>query len=77
MEITEKTKLTEIMEAYPELTAKLLQDEKIAALVSSPMAKLMLKRATIRDAALFSGEPVQDLIDELNRLILLEESKNS
>ena len=77
MEITEKTKLTEIMEAYPELTAKLLQDEKIADLVSSPMAKLMLKRATIRDAALFSGEPVQDLIDELNRLILLEESKNS
>ncbi len=75
MEITEKTKLTDIMAAYPELTKKLLQDEKIAALVSSPMAKLMLKRATIRDAALFSGEPVQDLIDELNRLILLEESK--
>ena len=77
MEINEKTKLTDIMAAYPELTKKLLQDEKIAALVSSPMAKLMLKRATIRDAALFSGEPVQDLIDELNRLILLEESKNS
>ena len=77
MEINEKTKLTDIMAAYPELTKKLLQDEKIAALISSPMAKLMLKRATIRDAALFSGEPVQDLIDELNRLILLEESKNS
>ena len=64
------------MEAYPELTKKLLQDEKIASLASSPVAKLMLKRATIKDAARFSGESVQSLIDELNRLILLEEKND-
>ena len=76
MEITENSKLTAIMEAYPELTKKLLQDEKIASLASSPVAKLMLKRATIKDAARFSGESVQSLIDELNRLILLEEKND-
>ena len=68
MEFTENTKLTDIMAAYPELTEKLLQDEKIAALASSPVARLMMKRATIKDAARLSGEPVQDLIDELYRL---------
>ncbi len=68
MEFTENTRLTEIMETYPELTEQLLRDEKIAKLASSPMAKMMIKRATLKDAARFSGEPVQELIDELYRL---------
>lgn len=68
MEFTENTKLTEIMSAYPELTEKLLKDERIATLVSSPLAKLMLKTATIKDASRLSGETVETLIDELKRL---------
>lgn len=68
MEFTENTRLTEIMETYPELTEQLLRDERIAKLASSPMARLMLKRATLKDAAKISGEPVQSLIDELYRL---------
>lgn len=68
MEFTENTKLTEIMEQYPELTEKLLRDEKIASLAASPLARRMLKTATLKDASRLSGEPLQDLIDELNRL---------
>lgn len=68
MEFTENTKLTDIMAAYPELTQALLKDEKIAAIASSPLAKLMLKTATIKDASRISGEPVQNLIAELKRL---------
>lgn len=68
MEFTEKTKLNDILAEYPYLENVLLQDAKIAALASSPIAKRMMKHATLKDASLFSGVPVQELIRELKRI---------
>lgn len=68
MEFTEKTKLTDILDKYPWLEGELIKDEKVAAFMSNPLAKMMLKRATLKDASTFSGVPVQELIDELTRL---------
>lgn len=69
MEFTEKTLLKDILREYPALEEKLKRKEELASLLSSPMVKLMMKKATIRDASRFSGVPAEELIKELERII--------
>ena len=69
MEFTEKTKLQDILEEYPWLEAELIKDKRVAELASRPLARMMMKKATLKDASLFAGIPVEDLIDELKREI--------
>ncbi len=67
MEFTEKTRIVDIMEAYPDLTEELMSDERVAAFMKTPMAKFMLKTATIKDASRISGKSVETLIKKLER----------
>mgnify|MGYP002626433765 CR=1 FL=1 len=69
MELNENTNLTDILDAYPDLEGRLMKDEKVAALASTPLAKMLLKKATLKDASRLSGMPLEELIDELRRMI--------
>ena len=65
MDFTESTRIVDIMEAYPDLAEELMADERVAAFLKTPMAKLMLKTATIKDASRLTGKSVETLIRKL------------
>lgn len=69
MEFNEKTKLIDILKAYPELEPKLKAMDPRLAVISTPMGKMLLKTKTVQDASNMVGIPVPELLKELDKLI--------
>lgn len=74
MEITEQTKLRDILDENPWLPEALKMEDVRArpfiAMMNSPLGKNALKTATVADAARYLNRPAQRLIDELNRVLI-------
>ena len=69
MEFNEKTKLIDILKAYPALEPKLKEMDSRFSVISTPMGKLLLKTKTVKDASKMIGLPVPELLQELDKLI--------
>lgn len=69
MEFNEKTKLIDILKAYPELEPKLKAMDSRLNVISTPMGKMLLKTKTVQDASNMVGIPVPELLKELEKLI--------
>ena len=69
MEFNEKTKLIDILKAYPELEPKLKALDPRLNVISTPMGKMLLKTKTVQDASKLVGIPVPELLNELDKLI--------
>lgn len=69
MEFNEKTKLIDILKAYPELEPKLKALDPRLNVISTPMGKMLLKTKTVQDASKLVGIPVPELLKELDKLI--------
>lgn len=69
MEINEKTKLIDIYHAYPELEKKLLEMDPRFSIISTPMGKMLMKTKTVQDASNYSGIPVPELLQKLDKLL--------
>ena len=64
-----QTKLTDIMAEYPWLKGELIRKDPQFKRLDSPMAKILLKKATLTDASRFSGVPVEELIRMLGDMV--------
>ena len=75
MEFNEKTRLSDILAAYPWLPDTVAKKDKRLEIVNSPLAKTLMKRATLKDAGRLSGYPVDEIIRELEKLIAEHEGR--
>ena len=73
MKLNSDTKLSDILNEYPWLKDKLPEINERFKLLSTPLAKVMLKTATIADMSKRSGMDESVLLDNLNSLINSQE----
>ncbi len=73
LKLTESTKLSDILAAYPWLREELPKMDERFKLMNSPLGKIMLKKATVGDAGKKSGYSVEALTKKLERLIAAHE----
>ena len=69
MEINEQTKLKDILAAYPWLPDTLVQIDSRFKIINNPIGKLLIRTATVEDAAQKAGYPTDQVLEELNKLI--------
>lgn len=74
MEINERTKLKAILAAYPWLPEALIQMDGRFRIINSPIGKLLIRTATVGDAAQKAGYPAGQVLDELQKLIAKHEA---
>ena len=67
--LNEDTPLKDIMAAYPWLKDEAMKLDARLKLLDSPLAKLLLNRATIRDASRRTGFPAGDIIAEIQKMV--------
>lgn len=79
MDINENTRLTDILAAYPWLLDELGRTEPRAkpflAMMNTPLAKGVLKKATVADAAKYLKRPAERLLNRLDAVIRDYESR--
>ena len=64
MDITKDTKLKDILAAYPQIKEKLTEISPKFKMLSTPMGKVMLGKATVADMS----EKIDDLIRKLSEM---------
>ena len=69
MEINEQTKLRDILAAYPWLPDTLVQIDSRFRIINNPIGKMLIRTATVEDAARKAGYPAGQVVEELNKLI--------
>ena len=69
MEINEQTKLKDILTAYPWLPDVLIQLDSRFKIINNPIGKMLIRTATVGDAAQKAGYPADQVLEELNKLI--------
>ncbi len=69
MEITSNTKLSDILAKYPRLMDEAVNISPKFKLLKTPMGKIMLKKATVKDISSRSGIPEREIIEKINELI--------
>ena len=69
MEINEQTKLRDILAAYPWLPDTLVQIDSRFRIINNPIGKMLIRTATLEDAARKAGYPAGQVVEELNKLI--------
>lgn len=69
IDVNADTRLTDILEAYPWLPDALIQRDSRFRKIKSPLAKPLISRFRVADAAKFAGYPAERLIEELGRLV--------
>ena len=75
MEINEKTRLSDIITAYPWLPETVAKMDERLRFVNTPIGRMLIRNATVADASKKSGYSAEQLIEELNKLIAAHESK--
>ncbi|MBR4537391.1 MAG: DUF1858 domain-containing protein [Clostridia bacterium] len=74
MEINEQTKLKDILAVYPWLPDTLIQMDGRFKIINNPIGKMLIRTATLEDAAKKAGYPVGQVLDELHKLIVQHEA---
>ena len=74
MEINEQTKLKDILAVYPWLPDTLIQMDGRFKIINNPIGKMLIRTATVEDAAKKAGYPVDQVLDELQKLIVRHEA---
>ena len=74
MEINERTRLKDILAAYPWLPEALIQIDGRFKIINNPIGKMLIRTATVGDAAQKAGYPVSQVLDELQKLIAKHEA---
>ena len=74
MNINEQTKLKDILAAYPWLPEALIQIDGRFKIINNPIGKLLIRTATVGDAAQKAGYPVEQVLEELHKLIAKHEA---
>ena len=69
MEINEQTKLKDILAAYPWLPEELIKIDGSFKIINNPIGKMLIRTATLEDAAKRAGYPADQVLEELNKLI--------
>lgn len=69
MTMNEKTKLSDILAAYPWLSEELPKKDQRFAVINTFAGKMMLKAMTLGDLSKMSGESVQALAEDLEKLV--------
>ena len=69
MNINEQTRLRDILDAYPWLPDALIQIASRFRIINNPIGKLLIRTATLEDAARKAGYPADQALKELNKLI--------
>ncbi|MBQ9264575.1 MAG: DUF1858 domain-containing protein [Clostridia bacterium] len=67
--LDENTKVQDVMTAYPWLKDEAIKLDARFKLLDSPLAKMLIKRATIADASKRTGFPVETIIAEVTKMI--------
>jgi len=70
MEITKETRLSDLLETYPQLKDTLLAISENFRLLHTPMGRIMLKKATVGAMAARAGMAPERLIEQLNAQIV-------
>ena len=74
MEINEQTKLKDILAAYPWLPDALIQMDGRFRIINNPIGKMLIRTATVADAAKKAGYPAEHVLEELKKLIAKHEA---
>ena len=70
MNITENTKINDLMKKYPWLLDEVIKiDERVKIVKRNPLAKMFLKNATIKGVSELAGMDVNTLIEQISNLI--------
>ena len=70
MNITENTKINDLMKKYPWLLDEVIKiDERVKIVKRNPIAKVFLKKATINGVSELAGMDVNTLIEQISNLI--------
>ncbi len=69
MDFNINTKLTDILAKYPWLPDELVKLDSRLNIIKTPVGKMMIRNATIADAAAKTGLSPDKLINELKKLI--------
>ncbi len=67
--LNENTRLKDIMAAYPWLKDEAMQMDERLRVLDSPLVRVLLGRATIRDAGKRSGFPAEAIIAEIEKMV--------
>ena len=69
MEFNEKTKLADIINAYPWLPETVAKKDKRLQIINTPVVRALIRHATLEDASRRSGYPLDEIIWEMQKLI--------
>ncbi len=69
MEINENTRLKDILAAYPWMPEALIQIDARFKIINNPIGKMLIRTATVADAAKKAGFPAEKALEELKKLI--------
>ncbi len=67
--IEASTKLKDILEEYPWLLEEAIKLDERFKMVNSPLGRTMLKKATIKDLAKLGKLNVEDVVNEISKMI--------
>ena len=69
MAINLNTKMSEIFEKYPWLPKEMVSADSAFAIINSPVGKMLLQNATVKDLISKTGMDPDDAVEKLNGLI--------
>ena len=75
MDFYANTRLADIVDAYPWLPETVAKMDERLRIVNTPIGRMLIRKATLADAAKKSGYSVEQLIEELNKLIAAHENQ--
>ena len=75
MDFNANTRLADIVDAYPWLPETVAKMDERLRIVNTPIGRMLIHKATLADAAKKSGYSVEQLIEELNKLIAAHENQ--
>ena len=72
-EINENTRLKDILAAYPWLPEELIKIDSRFRIINNPIGKMLIRTASVKDAAQKAGYPVDRVLEELKQLLAKHE----
>ena len=69
MKLTRDTKVADVFKEYPWLKDELIKMDDKFKMLDSPMAALVLKKATLQDASGKIGRSIDEMAEQLEKMI--------
>ncbi len=73
MNVTADTKVGDILKAYPWLKDELIKMDDRLKILNTPMANIVIKKATVKDASDKIGMSVEEIIEKLEKMVAAHE----